>query len=231
MDGVKALFFYRNGEVHTSSRGGQDYDIPTTYIRTNPEIVAFFKKHPSTILDGELYIHGTPLEKISGLCRLEKLTEEHKNLQYHCYDIVNENLIYETRLETINGFIKEYSEKPLPYINWVETYYLSKADSLEDFRKNVMEIHDIFIKEGYEGAILRDLDATYKCGGRDKRMYKVKCFIDGEYKITGLSEGLREEDMSFELVTAEGYPFKAKPEGDRALKHWYHEHIKEMIGH
>ncbi len=61
-------------------------------------------------------------------------------------------------------------------------------------------------------------------------MMKLKRFSDAEFKITGISEGLREEDMCFTLETKEGYPFKAKPIGTREDKQWYREHISELIG-
>ena len=46
LDGVKALFYYKNGEIFTASRGGEDYNVATTHIRTYKPLVDFFKKHP-----------------------------------------------------------------------------------------------------------------------------------------------------------------------------------------
>ena len=70
----------------------------------------------------------------------------------------------------------------------------------------------------------------YKCGGRDRRMMKVKKFTDGEFTIKGLVEGLRDEDLCFLMVTADGNEFKAKPIGDRILKQWYRDNINSLIG-
>lgn len=52
------FLFLRDGEVHTSSRGGQDYDVAATYIREDPYINKLLKSDPTLILDGELYVHG-----------------------------------------------------------------------------------------------------------------------------------------------------------------------------
>ena len=52
------LLFMRDGEVHTSSRGGGDYDIPATYIRKDPYIIKLLNENNGLILDGELYRHG-----------------------------------------------------------------------------------------------------------------------------------------------------------------------------
>jgi ATP-dependent DNA ligase len=61
LDGVRMLLFVRDGEIHTSSRGGGDYDIAATYIREDPYIKKIFKDDPNLILDGELYKHQKPL--------------------------------------------------------------------------------------------------------------------------------------------------------------------------
>lgn len=52
------FLFLREGEIHTSSRGGQDYDIAATYIREDPYVVKLLNDNPELILDGELYRHG-----------------------------------------------------------------------------------------------------------------------------------------------------------------------------
>ena len=36
--------------------------------------------------------------------------------------------------------------------------------------------------------------------------------------------------MCFILETPNGQRFNCKPMGDREQKHWYHEHIDELIG-
>lgn len=91
LDGVRNLLYWDGNEVKTSSRGGGDYDISATYIRTDPYIIALFKANPDLILDGEIYRHGWPLNKISGLCRKETLEQDHTELKFYCYDIVDES--------------------------------------------------------------------------------------------------------------------------------------------
>jgi hypothetical protein len=61
-------------------------------------------------------------------------------------------------------------------------------------------------------------------------MIKVKKYKDAEFRITGISEGLRDEDMCFTLETAEGIPFKAKPMGSREIKNQYRKDLPKLIG-
>ncbi len=56
------LIFVRDGELHTSSRGGGDYDIAATYILQDEYINKLFKDNPGLILDGELYSHNKNLQ-------------------------------------------------------------------------------------------------------------------------------------------------------------------------
>lgn len=218
LDGTRSTIFMRNGKIVTSSRGGKNYDVPATYILNDPCVKAIFELYPDIILDGELYIHGKPLSYISGLCRLKELDPKHDELRFYCYDIVDESKTFIDRLE----IIKSLPIDPLSKLKIVEHYPLSGKD-------DIMNKHNQAIQDGYEGLILRDPLKTYKCGSRD-RMFKVKEFTDDEFKILGIVDGLRDEDMCFLMETKEGYAFKAKPVGDRKLKTWYKEHINDLIG-
>lgn len=70
----------------------------------------------------------------------------------------------------------------------------------------------------------------YKPGKRSSEMIKVKEYSEREYKIIGLSEGLRPEDMCFVMKTPGGYEFNCKPVGDREQKQWYRDNINNIIG-
>lgn len=220
-DGVRTFIYQRDGIIRTKSRGGQNYDIATYYICNDDYIKSIFEQYPDIILDGEIYHHTWPLSKISGLCRLENLHEDHKQLYFHCYDIADENKIFKDRLKLLQEFAKN---RPTDSKLVIVDHYPVKT------KEEMMKYHNMFIKDGYEGAVIRDTNQKYKFGARGRLMQKIKIFSDAEFKITGLSEGLRDEDMCFTLVTKEGYPFKAKPIGDRELKQWYRNHLNELIG-
>lgn len=209
----------KDGKIQTSSRGGEDYNIAATYITEDSTTKEFFKRHPDIILDGELYIHGKPLNYISGLGRLETVDDRHKALTLYCYDIVDESKTFTERLILINQLKQEKTNK----IIFIPHYEISGQSA-------IMDKHNEFVAQGYEGLVMRDPEGKYKCGGRDKRMVKVKVFTDSEFKIKGLVEGLRDEDMCFLMETKEGYEFKAKPIGTREEKQYYREHINELIG-
>ena len=215
------LLFMRDGAVHTSSRGGQDYDIPATYIRQDPYVIKLFKENEGLILDGELYRHGWNLQTLSGLSRREDLVTEHQELVFHCYDIVDTQTPFKFRAARLGQFDKNRPADSK--IVFVEHRPVKGLDQ-------IMQMHNEAVENGYEGLVIRDPEKEYKCGARDNRMLKIKEFTDSEFKILGLVEGLRDEDMCFLMETEDGTQFKAKPIGDRAQKQWYREHLDEIIG-
>ena len=73
LDGVRCLMYYKDGEVLSASRGGTDYNIPTTLIRENEKLKQYFEQNPTIILDGELYSHGQSLQKIIRSCSIKRM--------------------------------------------------------------------------------------------------------------------------------------------------------------
>lgn len=207
LDGVRSFIYMKDGELHTSSRGGGNYDVAAAYILQDEFIKSLFESNPYLLLDGEIYRHGWNLQKISGLCRLETLHEDHKQLRFYCYDVADESQTFEQRLEYLESIVPSGNS----LLTVVDHVKVSNHDE-------IMKLHDEYINQGYEGLVIRDPKAYYQFGGRNRNMLKVKQFQDGEFKVIGYSEGFRDEDFVFKLVTNDGVEFEAKPIGDRRLK-------------
>lgn len=219
LDGVRAFIYQKDGVIQTSSRGGQDYNIAAYYIINDDKIKEFFDKYPDHILDGELYIHGKPLSYISGLCRLETITDRHKELEFHCYDFVDVHK-FSHRCETLNTWKSIYESSKLKFCEHV----------IKNDEKSIRELHDKWVADGYEGLVMRHAENKYKCGTRSSTMLKIKIFKDAEFEIIDIVNGLRDEDLCFLLKTADGNEFKAKPIGDRELKQYYRNNIDQIRG-
>ena len=56
-DGVRCAVYQQNDTIHSSSRGGNNYDIACKYIFEDPYIKKIFEIYPDIILDAELYFH------------------------------------------------------------------------------------------------------------------------------------------------------------------------------
>lgn len=232
IDGVRCLMFVKDGEIHTSSRGGKNYDNSTYHITCNPKLKKFMLDNPTLILDGELYVHGYSLQTLSGLARLKKETDKCDELQYYIYDVVDTNKTFEERLEILDHIKDELQLDFEPNKTFedgdlqIQMVPHVKVEGWVQIKKT----HDSYVKEGFEGAVIRRPDKKYGVNKRTNDMVKVKEYQDGEFKIIGFSEGLRPEDMVFVCITEDGKEFEAKPVGPRELKHEYLERIDEIIG-
>lgn len=223
IDGVRALFYYKDGVIHTVSRGGKSYDPSTTHLRTDPKLLALFQSNPTLILDGELYKHDVnfPLQRISGLARLEEWTEECSNLEYWIYDYISTEPFkerYNTLMELKKVFDVNSKIKIVDHELICGLYKIRRR-------------HDQYVREGFEGLVMRNPNKEYGINKRSsKYMIKMKERQSAEFTIIGVKEGLRPEDMCFVLKTDEGKQFAAKPIGSVEARLEYLYNAGSFIG-
>lgn len=230
IDGCRCSFYWDGVQVKTASRGGGNYDMAVKQMVDSPILRKFFESHPDYILDGELYKHGKSLQQISGAVR--KKDKSTPWLEYYIYDIMIPDVIFEERLKILEDIKEELNLDFNPEREWGDNKLKfqmvphKKVTGWDAIKK----LHDMYVEEGWEGCVIRDPNKVYKFGGRGSEMIKIKMYQDAEFEITGISEGLREEDMCFTLVTNDGIEFKAKPMGSRELKQQYREDLDNLIG-
>ena len=147
------------------------------------ELVPFFDKFPNVILDGELYNHDLRdnFEKIISLVRKTKPTAKDRVeasilTQFHCYDIIDETLPFDQRIEFVNQSLMLIGSS----IHTVDTIMVVGEDGAQS-------VHKSNLKKGYEGSIVRTND-TYACK-RSHNLRKFKDFHDAEATLTGWVEG------------------------------------------
>jgi len=186
LDGVRCVIQYEqhmnylNNEVVAYSRTGKEWKNIDHILK---ELMPFFEKYPNVILDGELYNHDLRdnFEKIISLVRKTKPTDEDRVealvlTQFHCYDIIDEELPFDQRIE----FVNEAFSNICPSIYIVDTIMVVGEDGAQS-------IHKSNLKKGYEGSIVRTND-TYACK-RSHNLRKFKDFHDAEATLTGWVEG------------------------------------------
>jgi ATP-dependent DNA ligase len=180
LDGVRCTIQYDRGIVTAWSRTGKEWKN-IEHIKSN--VYRFFDKYPNVILDGELYNHDfkDDFEQIISMVRKTKPTPEARvksaeNVQFHCYDIIDEELPFNQRIEFV-------TESLMLLGNSVET-----VDTVMVFNEDeAQSIHRSNLKKGYEGSIVRTND-TYQCK-RSHNLRKFKDFQDAEATIVDWVEG------------------------------------------
>ena len=176
----------------------EDYVVlVTAYSRTGKEwknidhileqLKPFFMKHPDVILDGELYNHElkNDFEKIISLVRKTKPTEEDRlesaeKVQFHCYDIINEDWHFEDRNLFRQQNFSYYGDYQCDSVRSVDHGIVHNTEEVE-------VAHEDYLELGYEGSILRK-NENYECK-RSWTLQKVKDFSDAEAEIIGWIEG------------------------------------------
>jgi len=180
LDGVRCLIQYEGGGICKAySRTGKEWKN-IEHILFN--LTEWFVLNPNVILDGELYNHDfkDDFESIISMVRKQKPTDEDRsisanNVQFHCYDIVDETKTFEQR----NNFIKQ----AVPRNHCVKHVHTMRISSHE----NALTFHESYKAGGYEGSIVRTND-TYACK-RSHNLRKFKDFSDAEATIVGYLDG------------------------------------------
>jgi len=187
LDGVRCViqanpldYDYYSLRIVAYSRTGKEWKNIDHILE---QLEPFFQKYPHVILDGELYNHDLRdnFEKIISLVRKTKPTDEDrleasKLTQFHCYDIIDEELPFDQRNEFINQALMLMGDS----IHTLDTVMVFDEDEAQS-------IHRSNLKKGYEGSIVRTND-TYQCK-RSHNLRKFKDFQDSEAKIIDWVEG------------------------------------------
>jgi ATP-dependent DNA ligase len=179
LDGVRCLVQYDNSVVTAYSRTGKQW-LNIDHILQS--LKPFFQANPNVILDGELYNHALKddFEKIISCVRKQKPTaidraESRKLVQFHCYDIVDETMLFDKRYKFV-------------FDNLRDSYGVRTVKTIVTPTESQAKVnHARNLDSGYEGSILRVND-VYKCG-RSWSLRKFKDFHDAEAEIIGWVEG------------------------------------------
>jgi len=216
LDGVRCVIQRENLgntglllDVVAYSRTGKEWKNIDHILK---QLKPFFKKYPKVILDGELYNHDLKddFEKIISLVRKTKPTDEDRSeaarlTQFHCYDIIDEELPFDQRIEFATEALMISQHFGLSSIHTVDTQLITSERSAKN-------CHDANLIAGYEGSIVRTND-PYQCK-RSHNLRKFKDFSDAEARIVGyeLGKGKREGTLGkFLMEDEDGNKFGCPP--------------------
>ena len=168
----------------------------------------------SIYLDGEIYKHGKRLQDITGKARRESKSEElHLDTisnitnisnitmlnEYHIYDCFYPHELdtdFDTRHKQLSVLFDAMNDQVLKFIKPVAT-------KIANDKKEVDDIYKLFMKQGYEGAILRNIDGIYKAhktnmnsGVRSHDLIKLKPKFTDEFKCVDFTCGEKGKDVN-----------------------------------
>lgn len=185
LDGFRCLAHRGEGDqLIMYTRNGKEID---TLPHIRDRLLAIMK--PGDHFDGELYIHGTPLQTIAS--RVKRAQPDSVYVEYWVYDMVILDDFYPCRLDTLRERFNAWIATTQPpfdgddYPNCVVQVATEKIETMaqaQGWFKYWREIN-------FEGAILRWGLAPYQDGKRSKHLVKLKKFIDEEFIVVDIVPG------------------------------------------
>ncbi len=216
LDGIRCLAIKYPKRVELLSRMGKPI---ATMTHIQDELMEIMRN--GEIWDGELYLHNTPFQKITSW--VKRRQENSHLIQYHVYDTIQAGEDFDRRFKEICVMISAWE---MPHIKEVD---YGRVKSHEE----VKATHDEYVTKGYEGIMLRHSGCYYKAGYRSRELLKCKEFIDEDFRIVGVSEGVGKFKglATFKCETTGGkMTFECTPKGDEAQRHEYWVNREQYIG-
>jgi ATP-dependent DNA ligase len=211
LDGVRCLMIVeRSGpdmDVTFLSRSGKPY---TTLQHIADDVMENAGPNPF-ILDGEVYSSELTFQEITQA--VKKQCPNSLKLQFRAYDVVTEH-VQADRYDILMDLMKLLNSN---CVTWVPTLVANHEQYIRDY-------HDDWVRQGYEGAMIRLFDGVYGQGQRSRHLLKVKEFDETEFDFYQWETGQREEDLIAVLFNKSGVKFKAKMTGTREHKEKLRKH-------
>mgnify|MGYP002701070727 FL=1 len=157
-------------------------------------------------LDGECYTPDKTFEEITSMFKTNP-----KSLEFHVFDYFNlnkPNLTFEERKGRIT----------------VDTFLVKKTVEIQKY-------HDMFVRDGHEGIMIREASSVYEIGKRSNYLLKYKAFQTEEYTIVDVKEGSgREKGTAIWVCKVGDQHFSVRPEGTLEVRRKFLEEKDKYIG-
>ena len=163
LDGVRCLMFYNATDKTIVAKTRENVVIKHVDHIKNELLTTLKNQTDDIILDGELYMHGKTFQEVTKLIK-NKPTNEF--IEYHVYDLVDATMQFGDRSDKVHKLLNGGGK----YVDEVLTIF----EVLGDLRP----YFEMYLIEGYEGMMIRDITSLYKISGRSDKLLKYKDFID-----------------------------------------------------
>ena len=182
-----------NGRLFAYSRQGKPITTVDHILTQIPKDLPV-----GTILDGELYVHGEPLQTIASWAKREQPAS--RRLVYIIFDVI-QPAPFNARHAWIQSKFSAVADAPILLAPTTRARQEQLGENLKRAKK-----------EGYEGLILRHGPKGYEVGYRSSSLVKIKETFDGEFKCLDITPS-RDGWGVLTLITQEGKVFGASAPG------------------
>lgn len=203
-NGVRAVCRLVGGKVEFYSRTGGNYSGLAHLMKQMHDLftrAAELVPGRPISFDGELYKHGKPLQYISGIARGSETGGELDYVIYDCFfpDDIAQNIDM-LCIERQKLLRKIMGGRKLSNVKLADNFSVRResAATQEELDTLLDNYSKRFVREGYEGAIVRKANAGYQYGTKNyhsSNLVKIKPIHDEEFPVVGFSQGTRGKDV------------------------------------
>ncbi|MEK7070352.1 MAG: hypothetical protein AAB966_00940 [Patescibacteria group bacterium] len=203
VDGIRCLSKIIGTRVKLRSRGSNEFKY---FDSIRNELFELFMFLPGGCeIDGELYVHGMPMNEIASIVKTIK--QEHDRIEEIKY------FIFDIRTPEPMGFVDRYNmlinaynqiETNTPHLNILECETAENDEEIEN-------IKSFYVGDGYEGAMIRAPESFYQTQ-RTADLLKTKIFEDEEGTCIGVEDAKGTEKGAAMLIVRDkhGNEFKVR---------------------
>jgi ATP-dependent DNA ligase len=225
IDGIRCISSTdKNGKVQLFSRNGI-HIMNFSEIEKSLTMLFTMLDNQSCYIDGELFTDKVPFEQINGIVRRENKTETSNVIEYHIYDIYDPNNTKWTCHDRML-FLQDMKRRHVfPRIHFLNYDIVNNCDDIRRYQT-------LFINEGFEGIMLREMDSVYEKKKRSKFLQKFKLFMEEEFVIIGYKSGTKAEQgcVIWICQTRDKKTFSVRPRGTVAEKKVMFKNGNDYIG-
>ena len=226
LNGNRCLINVKTGEMYSRQRK----IIPHLhYVRESVAAsINGLRGKGITWIDGELYAHGLTFNQVQEIIRrrsvqwYDKPDNPRHVLHFNMYDYIDDdNTPFYPKAEVINAYEQNVPEGSL--LSIVRTEFSTPAE--------IMEKHNQYVAEGYEGIMIR-LNLPYEQGpSRSSTLVKYKLFEDAEFTAVRFNPEKNNPNVLATItVDDNGVQTDVTPAMDAEEKAYLWVHQNEYIG-
>jgi DNA ligase-1 len=226
-DGVRSLCTIKGDDIVFTSRKGKVF---FNHQHLHKDVRNLLNALDNVLyLDGELYSDVISFQRLVGLVKKEKITEEDiediKYIDFRVYDCI-------LKPNVSGSYFARYGLLMDAFRLCTPTKVFFTHSEIVENREQVQTYHDKYVQEGYEGLILRNFRGNYEINKRSNTLLKYKDFIDCEFEIVGFEEGAgrAKGTVIWKCKTDDGKVFSVRPRGtERERRDWF-DNGNQFIG-
>lgn len=214
-----SLFQETKEGVVFRSKNGIPYNMERISNFVENKLGKAFFRHAGyeIIFDGELYIHGKPLNEIKSSCPFIKNGVVYKSsnnvdlVKFVIFDIIIQPNIkikqqdrFNMMANILENSILNLEHKTNNFMDLLINQYplLYSEVTTVNTKQEAIEKSSMFLNKGFEGGIVRNYDGYYEQGKRSKHLCKIKFQSQDVFEIVDIIKKNKLEDTAKFILKA-----------------------------